>query len=234
MIFYHGTPLSGTRADVAKFVTGRHLMVPFFRRDDLGAVAEFSSSFAFDNSAYSIWKRGGKLDVKGYVSFCREYKNHPRLDWCLIPDIVEGGERDNDRLLDKWPPDLPGVPIWHLHESLERLERLATDYRRVAFGSSGEFRTPNSRPWWRRMAEALDRICDEDGRPTCQIHGLRMMAPAIVARVPFSSADSTTAARETGSVYLFGNYVPAHPWQRASVVADRMETVVSPSVWRRP
>jgi hypothetical protein len=234
MIFYHGTPLSGTKHDVAKFVTGRHMMVPFFRQDDLGAVAEFSSSFAFDNSAYSVWKRGKTLDAPGYLSLCREYKNHPRLDWCLIPDIVDGTERENDRLLSKWPPDLPGVPIWHLHESIDRLERLAKNYRRVALGSSGEFRTPNSRPWWKRMREALDRICDDEGRPICLLHGLRMTAPTIVARVPFASADSTTAARESSHLYLFGNYVPAHSWQRATVVADRMESVISPSVWSRP
>lgn len=40
MIHYHGTPIGGSRQDVARFLLGRHALVPFLRQDDMGAVAE--------------------------------------------------------------------------------------------------------------------------------------------------------------------------------------------------
>lgn len=62
MIHYHGTPISGTRHDVAKFLVGRHALVPFPRQDDA--------------------------------------------------------------LLADWPRHLRGVPVWHMHESIDRLGEL--------------------------------------------------------------------------------------------------------------
>jgi hypothetical protein len=31
MIHYHGTPIGGTRQDVARFLVGRHALIPFGR-----------------------------------------------------------------------------------------------------------------------------------------------------------------------------------------------------------
>ena len=54
MIHYHGTPCGGTRQDVARFLMGRHALVPFPRQDDMGIVAEVCQSFVFDNGAFSV------------------------------------------------------------------------------------------------------------------------------------------------------------------------------------
>lgn len=45
MIHYHGTPVGGKREDAAKFLAGRHALVPFPRKDDLGVVADVCKSF---------------------------------------------------------------------------------------------------------------------------------------------------------------------------------------------
>lgn len=58
MIHYHGTPIGGTRQDVARFLVGRHALIPFGRQDDTGAVLEFCQSFVLDNGAFSHWKKG--------------------------------------------------------------------------------------------------------------------------------------------------------------------------------
>ncbi|WP_235592044.1 MULTISPECIES: hypothetical protein [Pseudomonas] len=52
MIHYHGTPVDGTRQDGARFLAGRHALVPFPRQDDMGIVAEVCQSFVFDNGAF--------------------------------------------------------------------------------------------------------------------------------------------------------------------------------------
>src|SRR6478752_3705119 len=115
MNHYHGTPVGGTRVDVVRFLKGRHALIPFPRRDDMGAVAEVCQSFVFDNGAFSVWKSGAVLDVPGYIAWCDEWHRHPGFDWALIPDVIDGNEADNDALLADWPRYIRGVPVWHLH-----------------------------------------------------------------------------------------------------------------------
>ena len=233
MIHYHGTPIGGTRQDAARFLAGRHALVPFPRQDDMGIVADACQSFCFDNGAFSVWKRGEKLDVFGYIRWVQEWHKHPVFDWALIPDVIDGDEDANDALLEMWPEHLAGVPVWHLHESIDRLCRLADDYKTVALGSSGQWSSPGTAPWWKRMAEAMSEICDTQGRPACRLHGLRMLDPAIFSQLPFASADSTNAAVNGGSISRFGMYAPPTAGQRANVIADRIEAHNSSPIWQR-
>lgn len=227
----HGTPIGGTRQDVARFLVGRHALVPYPRQDDMGAVAEFCQSFVFDNGAFSVWKRGEVLDVEGYTVWVGEWHRHPGFEWALIPDVIDGDEADNDALLRDWPAALPGVPVWHMHETIERLARLCRQYPRVALGSSGQFATPGTSSWWGRMAEAMNAVCDENGRPMARLHGLRMLDPAIFTKLPLSSADSTNAAVNSGSLDRFGMYVAPTAAQRAAVIAERIEAHNSAATW---
>ena len=231
MKHYHGTPIGGTRQDVARFLQGRHALVPFPRPDDAGIVADVCKSFVFDNGAFTVWKQGGQLDVEGYLRWVDDWHRHPGFEWALIPDVIEGDEAENDALLDAWPLHLPGVPVWHLHESLERLQRLAAQWRTVALGSSGQWATPGAAGWWQRMADVMGAICDEHGRPLCRLHGLRMLDPDIFTRLPLASADSTNAAVNCGSLSRFGMYTPPTAAQRAAVIAERIEAHNSAAIW---
>lgn len=230
---YHGTPGGGSRQDVARFHIGRHALVPYPRQDDLGVVAEVCQSFVFDNGAFSVWKRGEVLDVAGFTRWTDEWHRHPGFDWALIPDDIEGDEADNDALLRDWPAHLKeaGVPVWHLHESIGRLQRLCREWRTVALGSSGQWATPGTAAWWGRMTEAMNAICDEQGRPMARLHGLRMLDPAIFSKLPLASADSTNAAVNSGSLDRFGMYLPPTAAQRAAVIAERIEAHNSAAVW---
>lgn len=231
MIHYHGTPIGGTRQDVARFLVGRHALVPYPRQDDMGAVAEFAQSFCLDNGAFSVWKRGEVLDVDGYTKWAHEWCRHPGFDFALIPDVIDGTEQENDELLRRWPKGIPGVPVWHLHESLARLGWLARNWRTVALGSSGEFASPGTAAWWRRMNDAMRSICNDKGQPLCRLHGLRMLDPAIFSRLPLASADSTNAAVNSGSLDRFGMYLPPTAAQRAAVIAERIESINSAATW---
>lgn len=190
-------------------------------------------SFVFDNGAFSVWKRGGQLDVDGYYQWVDEWHRHPGFDWALIPDVIDGHEAANDALIEQWPSHLQGVPVWHLHESIGRLRRLVGEWRTVAFGSSGQWSSPGTQAWWRRMNEAMAAICDDHGRPLCKLHGLRMLDPAIFNRLPFASADSTNAAVNGGSISRFGMYTPPTAGQRAEVIASRIESHNSAAAWER-
>lgn len=231
MIHYHGTPIGGTRMDVSRFLKGRHALVPFPRQDDIGAAAEFCQSFVLDNGAFSVWKRGEVLDVEGYTRWCDTWRRHPGFDWALIPDTIEGSEEDNDALLRDWPFGDAGVPVWHMHESLERLDRLCSKFRTVALGSSGQWPTPGAVAWWQRMSEAMQVACDAEGRPRAKLHGLRMLDPAVFRQLPLSSADSTNAGMNCGSESRWGTYKPPTAAQRADDIAECIEVFNSAPVW---
>jgi len=233
MIAYHGTPSGGKRLDAAQWLMGRHALVPFPRQDDMGIVAEVCKSFVFDNGAFSAWKRGEVLDFTAYVEWCQKWYRHPGFMWALIPDVIDGTEAENDALLAAWPKHIPGVPVWHLHESLDRLSRLVKGYPIVALGSSGQWKTPGTAKWWVRMSEAMDVACDEEGRPLAKLHGLRQLDPKIFTLLPYASADSTNAAMNSGSKDRFGMYVPATTGQCAAVIADRIEINQSAATWDR-
>jgi len=236
MIHYHGGPITPLPVGLAVWKR-RHAMVSYAHPDQIELAAEVCQSFALDNGAYSVWKQGGALDVPGYLEFVRQWELHPGFDWALIPDVIEGTEAENDALIELvsasfW--SLHWVPIWHLHESLERLDGLATSWPRVALGSSGEYATIGTMRWWGRISEVMKVVCDEEGYPKCKLHGLRMMDPTIFAHIPFSSVDSTSVARNCKLETKWpGRYKPLSEETRALVLVDRIEHHASAVRWNR-
>lgn len=235
MIHYHGTPCGNTREDVARFLSGRHALIPWVRPEDAGTAAEVCQSFAFDNGAFTAWKAGKPIkDWKPYYAWVNEWKRHPGFDWAIIPDVIDGSEAENDELESEWPHGHSGVPVWHLHESLERLQRLVFEWPRVAIGSSGQWPDPGTKSWWERMAEAMDVICDVHGRPRTKLHGLRMLSPEIFCRLPLASADSTNAVRNSNLIGRYGQYPPPNASTRMAIIAERIEKHQSIAIWKAP
>ena len=127
-----------------------------------------------------------------------------------------------------------GVPVWHMHESLDELEYLVRAYTRIAIGSSGDYAVIGNESWWNRIDEAMGVICDEEGRPRCKLHGMRMLDPTIFSHIPFASADSTNVARNIGIDSAWtGTYVPKSREVRAMVMMERIEAHCSASRWCR-
>jgi len=231
MIHYHGTPITGGDKN-AIVLKHRHAMVSLASAECLPVYAEICQSFALDNGAFSAWTQSKQLDVVGFWEWVETWRKHPGFDWCLIPDVIDGGEAENDSMLADAPSRHWCVPVWHLHESIDRLQKLAADWPRVALGSSGQFSSPGSDSWWRRMAEAIPAVCDEDGRPLVKLHGLRMLDTSITSVIPLASADSTNVARNAGlDCRWTGPYVPPSVTARAAVIIDRIESHASASRW---
>ena len=200
MKHYHGTPISGT-TDVAKLaLTGTRGLVSQLRKNQQNIIKEHCIGFVVDNGAFSAWKRGVSLDWNKYYAWVETLMPLPNFDFAIIPDIIDGTEADNDTLINQWPAHLKskGAPVWHMHESLEKLKRLCNDWDVVCIGSSGEYVKLCTPHWWKRMYEAMDYICDVDGYPPCKLHGLRMMRKVIADKIPLYSADSTTLGYNVG------------------------------------
>jgi hypothetical protein len=232
MIHYHGIAGAGSIFDNVKFTKGRHVFISFARPDVLPMVSDLCSSFALDNGAFTAWKQGIKFDWTGYQDFVETWRHHPAFDFSIIPDVIDGTEKENDALLDQWNfPKGVGIPVYHLHESLERLDRLIEQFGFIALGSSGDYATPGTKSWWRRIRQIMDVATDDRGRPRARIHGLRMLSPKIFSRLPLRSADSTNAERNGLFENRFGMYPSPTRGQRSVVIADIVESNQSAPVW---
>jgi hypothetical protein len=235
VIHYHGTPIGGKIEEAARFLQGRHALINYLHKQHQKEVLAYCQSFILDSGTFGAWRKGFTIDFEAYTDWVRSLHRHPGYDWALISDVIDGTEAENDRLLDKWPEDLHGVPVWHLHESIERFNALAKNFRTVALGSSGEYKRPNSRKWWDRIRWLFDQICDENGQPPCKLHGLRMLNPEVFTVLPLSSGDSTQVAINGGKMSAphFGRYLPPSTFVRSVVLADRIESYNSAAVWEK-
>ena len=237
MIPYFGTPITPeTCAAVA--LTGAHAFVSMADPRNIALAIEVCQSFAVDNGAFSAWRKGAPItNWRPYFEWVGSLVRVPGFDFAVIPDVIDGDEEANDRLLAQWPWQEQrqiGAPVWHLHESIDRLQRLAMTWPRVCLGSSGEFARVGTSRWWRRMHEAFDAICDRDGLPVCKVHGLRMLDPKVFSRFPFASADSTNIARNIGIDNAWrGTYPPTTKEARTAVMRARVEAEQSPPVYDR-
>lgn len=239
VIHYHGGPITPNSAALEAW-RGRHAMISFAAPDQIELAAEICQSFTLDNGAFTAWRAGKEVDWNCYHIWVSKWARHPGFDFAVIPDVIDGDEGANDSLLEWWLSatwtgpisKYYSVPVWHLHESIERLQRLCAEYLRVALGSSGQWATPGTDGWWKRMAEAMNVACNSDGYPLAKLHGLRMLDPTIFSHLPLASADSTNIARNIGIDSKWkGTYTPNSKAVRAMVLANRIEHHASAVRW---
>ena len=193
---YHGTPIWGGAGEVHRIaVRGAGAFVSYARPDQLQASLQYAQEVAIDNGAFSAWKRGLILDWAAFYRWLEPYYQHKKVSFFVIPDVVEGGEEDNDRLIRALPPSLrrKAAPVWHLHESIERLVCLCEEWPRVCFGSSGEYAVIRTAAWHERMEQAFEAIYGRRNLAT-KIHGLRMLDGRVLGKYPLTTADSTNLA----------------------------------------
>ena len=241
MIKYHGLPFSGTNQEAAEALIGRHAFCSFAATQQLELGLEVCQSIALDNGAFSAWKSNKSVNWDDYFRWAESLMRHPRVDWAIIPDVIDGGEDDNLRLIHRWRQWFGsdaatfGVPVWHMHESDTKLKYLTQEYRRIAIGSSGEFSVVGSHTWNERMQWAMRLICDEKGRPKTKIHMLRGLDISVFTQYPFASADSTNAARNcmVGERWK-GTYAPPSNSWRARVIMARTEAHNSAPTFQQP
>jgi hypothetical protein len=224
VIHYHGTPI--TPREELFTLAGRHFCVSFAEPRDVTVCHQIGQSVMLDNGAFTFWRGGAKPDWPAFMDWAEPWLDWP-TSWAVIPDVIDGDEDANDRLLVTWFQRRlqKGAPVWHLHESLERLRRLTAGYERVCFGSSGQFRTIGSDVWHRRVCDAFDVVADERGRVPW-VHMLRGLGVAAEGEYPFASADSANAARNH-----------AGSWRQRrlpiALIVEDIDAIQCPGRWRR-
>lgn len=231
MIHYHGGPITPDTCAM-KAWKGRHAFISFANAGQIGLAAEICQTFALDNGAFTKWKKAGgaPIDWSAYYPFVARWMNHPGFDFAIIPDVIDGGEAENDALLAEWPHGkFIGVPVWHMNESDDRFIRLCREYPRVAIGSCGEYDVRSPTKAVLRLKDIIRHVLDEHGQPITKLHGLRMLNKDIFTKLPLSSADSTNVAQNIGKdVNWKGTYQPQSKETRAAVMVERIEAYNSP------
>ncbi len=227
MIHYHGGPITPDKAALMAW-RGRHAFVSWAHPEQIELISSVTQSFALDNGAFSAWKSSRMINWEDYYSWSERWLSHPSCDWAIIPDVIDGTEQENDSLVEEWPHGFSGVPVWHMNESVERLERLSERWPRVAIGSTQEFDVSKPSACVARLSEVLPSITLSNGFLKTKLHGLRMLSPYITSRIPLSSGDSTNIARNIKIDKKWTSYGPFTKETRALVLAERIESVVTP------
>lgn len=232
MIHYHGGPITPETCALRCW-RGRHAFVSWAHPEQIELAASVCQSFALDNGAFSLWRSEIRVDWPAYYEWAGRWLAHPACDFAVIPDVIGGTEEANDALLDEWPHGDRGVPVWHLDETIDRLARLAERWPRIALGSAAQYDVSRPQACLNRLYDALTVISD-DGVPRVKLHGLRMLNPAIVTKVPLASADSTNVARNIGiDQKWIGGYAPATKETRVDVLVERIEQHQPPARFER-
>lgn len=216
-IHYHGTPI--TPRAVLDTLAGRHFCVSYAAPNDVKHCHAIGQSVMLDNGAFSAWTRGASVDWNGYYEWSAPWLDYATT-WAVIPDVIDGDEQANDALIAQWPHGTRGAPVWHMHESITRLRRLAHKWPRVCVGSSAEFSSVGDRHWHNRMVEAMNALCG-DGPPPTWLHMLRGMSMAGDI-FPFASLDSTDVARNHN-----------RPQNSAAAMAAKWDAQQCPARWHK-
>lgn len=187
---FHGTPIT-PRTQLLR-LAGRCFCVRYGAHGDVNVCHEIGQSNMLDNGAFSFWRKGLATDWPGYYDWCEPWLDY-RTTWAVIPDVIDGGVEENDALIREWPFGDRGAPVWHMHEPIDRLLRLADEWPRVCIGSSGQYATVGDDRWHRRMERAMNTLCGNGPAPVW-LHMLRGLDQAD-GPYPFASADSTNVAQ---------------------------------------
>ena len=177
--------------------TDKNVLIPYPRPDDMQRALQVCNKIIIDNGAFSVWRKRIVVDWADFYTWVKKFID--RIEFFLIPDVINGTEKENNDLLERYKANRAalkskGVPIWHVNESLERLDYLSDQYEYIAFGSAGQYAQLGTLAWHSKMNEAMRVVCDGDGTPKVKIHMLRCLDPKLFTQYPFFSGDSTNVA----------------------------------------
>jgi hypothetical protein len=177
-----------------------------------------------DNGAFSAWKRGHQVDWSAYYAWVEPWLDY-WTTWAVIPDVITGTEAGQDELIQAWPFGERGAPVWHMHEPIDRLQRLCDRWPRVCLGSSGDYATVGDSRWHCRMHDAMDAVCGNGPAPVW-LHMLRGGNLA-GSDYPFASVDSTNVAQNHS-----GNNTRRTPPRDIVTMAIEKDAWQCPPRWR--
>jgi hypothetical protein len=219
-----GLPITPIR--LIEQLAGQSFCVSFGTRSRLGRqlddairLVDKDGILLVDNGAYSAWRSGA---IKSNGLFDDDFSYWDKFAYwaadllkrcpqavVVLPDVIDGDEASNDALMDEFTaqanlglglkiPMERTMPVWHLHESLDRLKRMvASGYSYLAFGSSGQYAKCGTPEWHDRIKAAfaaIDEECSDGGEVNRRPWIHMMRAQSFADQYDFDSSDSCNVA----------------------------------------
>ena len=246
----HGTPI--TPRHLLETLAGESFCVSFADPRDLDRCIELVGDdqiLILDNGAFSIWQakmKGRKLPKRLQFDTPADYREafwrwaNEAQDRCpqavaVIPDVIEGSERDNllelSWALRECMADYPErtMAIWHLDDSIDQLTTMAQVCNFIGMGSCAEFDVQGNKAVYmdrmRHASAAIDYVEQLHARRPW-VHLMRGLG-VLHELVRFESADSTNVARNHARHKQHGD-------ARCKMMADRISAKVHDATARAP
>lgn len=240
-----GTPINPMH--LLEEIESGSFCVSYFNRQKLGRQLDqvidrvgADEILLVDNGAFSAWRAGVEMDSDywdGFLDWAADIAARSPQAVIVIPDVIDGNAADNDNLMHEFMSNGGKIssdrmmPVWHMHESLDRLQSLLNVFQYIAVGSSGEFAKVATPEWTARIEEAMAVVDahEASGEYRPWIHMMRAQSQA--AKFGFDSSDSTNVAmnhsryKKTGAGHVgrFAKRVAA-PIEASATQVDRTDT----------
>ncbi len=171
-IHFHGGPMWGKESiGPNKVITCKEVLykdscalVSYARMDQLKYILGAARCVWFDNGAFKDWndrRRGKKPDGDRYQHWLKFYlkvlKLYNDIEYFFIPDVIEGSEEDNDRLINQLPEFMRDLVKFNRDVVNSVFPFLAGSNDEYAASMLVSFMKSKSIPVWHSV-ESLDRL----------------------------------------------------------------------------
>lgn len=227
MILYLAGSLSPERLTKIGRMAGAYTFLETYAHRDAQECAKYISQLPrtetegwrmfVDSGAFTLWAKGGKVDLDAYISFCKELKAKAKcpivfanLD--VIPGKKGGEGVPTEAMLEKsceegWKnylkmkaAGLEPLPTFHQFEDEKWLKRYMndTDYIGLAPRKAGvrkaklkDQEADDSNEWFLAECFKFVGFKPDSKTPARRLHGLGVASPRLMEMFPFYSVDST-------------------------------------------
>lgn len=204
----YGLPLNPTH--LLEQLRGASFCVSYATRGKLGKQLDQAINLVgqdgillVDNGAFSAWQSGvdtmnDESYLAGFAAWANDIADRCPQAIIVFPDVIDGTWEQNWQLVVKSMGLVycdRAMPIWHMHEPIEYLLRLAKAFTYIGIGSSAQYAKVGTTEWHARVQEALEAITQQEketGIPRPRIHMMR--GTAELHNYSFDSADSVNVA----------------------------------------
>lgn len=186
-----------------------------------------------DSGAFSIWTKGGEIDLDQYINYCKanidnvEYvvnldvipgspgEKNLRLMTQEIEDSAIGGYANHRIMLQRGIPKEKFIHVFHQGESFRWLKKMVEELDYIGL-SPGNDRSTEEKIQW--LMECMRYVTDENGRPKVKFHGFAVTSLRLVKLFPWASIDSATWGIAAGMGRVLMPYMVGDKWDFSSDV----------------
>lgn len=183
-IYFAGISSNVKRLLYLKQYGANKLMLTFADRvlykTNMNRFKQLSFDLFLDSGAYSIWKKGGTVDIKEYCDYITQHN----IDKYICLDVVGDHYKtlENIKIMKDYGKN--PIPVFHYGSNLKCLEYLIHQgYNYICLGGTVGQSTKNKIEFFKTVF---------DNFPNIKYHGLGITTESIINQFPFYSVDSTT------------------------------------------